>query len=106
MMATKRETAKALAGSIEKWRAIVEKTGEDRGHDNCPLCDLFWALDGCDECPVAKKTGEKNCVLSPYESWTVHHANKHFRKPNVAHCPTCTRLARAELKFLEGLVDA
>lgn len=105
-MATKRETAKALAGSIEKWRAIVEKRETDDGADNCPLCELFiLQTDTCDGCPVAK-AGHSDCATGPYDHWASHQINKHTTSfPRKIRCGACTRLARAELKFLEGLRD-
>jgi hypothetical protein len=35
------KTLEALKGSIRKWEAIVDGTGEDDGADNCPLCHMF-----------------------------------------------------------------
>ncbi len=102
MMATKREIAKALAGSIEKWRAIVEKRGADEGGENCPLCVLFFLKqDSCGDCPVAK-AGHPNCASGPYDHWVTHDNTKHLGNGENL-CGTCTRLARAELKFLESL---
>lgn len=108
-METKRQTAKALAGSIEKWRAIVEKRGVDEGVFNCPLCAIFYN-DECEGCPVAKKTGEWWCEGSPHEAWELHGGRKHYeeiRESGVREnlCGTCTRLAKAELRFLEGLAN-
>lgn len=101
-MAGKRETAKALKGSIEKWRAIVEKRGVDDGSDNCPLCSLFWEDAVCNGCPAAvSSTG--CCTETPYVAWYRHQEKKHPSTLDLIHCPTCTRLAKAELKFLESL---
>lgn len=104
-MATKRQTAKALEGSIEKWRAIVEKRGVDVGTSNCPLCELFYHDSKCDGCPVQEATGEHGCNAPPYLGWSDHNRAKHPELIKKIHCPTCTRLAKAELKFLEGLRD-
>ena len=106
-MATKRQTAKALAGSIEKWRAIVEKRGVDDGVSNCPLCAIFahGPSSSCRGCPVAK-AGHSGCATGVYERWGQHQYNKHYDElEGKVYCGTCIRLAKAELKFLEGLRD-
>lgn len=75
------DTVKALKGSIEKWRRIVEGTGIDHGPDDCHLCQRFnceirgekyeEVSEGpraCRGCPVAEKTREDFCADSPYEA--------------------------------------
>ena len=106
-MATKRQAARALAGSIEKWRAIVEKRGDDNGASNCPLCAVFVEKQfNCRGCPVSE-AGHDRCDTGPYDHWFGHHTKKHTRGwPMEIECGTCTRLAKAELKFLESLVEA
>ncbi len=108
-MATKRETAKATRGSIAKWHAVSEGIMADNGMGNCPLCDLFikGPSESCGGCPVAK-AGQQGCAGGTYEQWADHHNEKHGRDrwPKKNLCGTCTRLAKAEWKFLEGLVDA
>ncbi len=100
-MATKQQTAKALEGSIEKWRKIVVREGQDYSGSNCPLCALFpdW---GCPGCPVMKASGKSECRGTPFANWRKHQNKKHACG-GVNECPTCTRLARKELKFLESL---
>jgi hypothetical protein len=80
------ETLTALQGSIAKWQAIVDGTGEDLGCENCPLCakfnrahlqldsddDEYGDYDGpvnCAGCPVAEATGRDFCDGSPYEQY-------------------------------------
>lgn len=82
-----KKTAKALEGSIEKWKAIVAGTGTDEGHYNCPLCALFF-YDDCAGCPVMKKTGFGSCSNSPYDDYCQN--------------PTRAR-AKKELAFLISL---
>lgn len=62
----KAKTLKALKGSIAKWKAIVARTGVDRGDRNCPLCREF---QDCEGCPIMKKTGEADCFGTPYYAW-------------------------------------
>ncbi len=108
-MATKRQIAKATRGSIAKWHAVSEGVMADNGADNCPLCDLFLngSSESCIGCPVAV-AGQEGCSGGAYDQWVDHHDEKHGRDrwPKENLCGTCTRLARAELKFLEGLVNA
>jgi len=58
----------ALELSIEKWQDIVDGTGENNGIHNCALC-RYYQLDqgGCEECPVAIKTGQNYCQGTPYD---------------------------------------
>jgi hypothetical protein len=42
------------------------------------------------------------CLGTPYEKWSDHQENKHEDCGEI-RCGTCTRLAKAELKFLESL---
>ena len=60
--------AKALRGSILKWKKIANGTGKNRGAANCSLCQLY--LDGlkvdCVGCPVMAATGKDGCVGTPY----------------------------------------
>lgn len=53
----KKETKKnnVLKLSIDKWQAIGNDAGEDRGVENCSLCDQYYK-EGCISCPVFLKT--------------------------------------------------
>lgn len=86
------KTLDALKGSIAKWQAIVDGTGEDLGCDNCPLCQLFWDNE-CVNCPVYEKTGEWRCDGSPYINYDED-LDDEAKK----------RSAQAELDFLISLL--
>lgn len=58
-------TKAALEGSIKKWEQIILGEAVDKGTDNCPLCQLFFAKY-CVGCPVRKRTGVSSCRLTPY----------------------------------------
>lgn len=100
-MATARQTAEALEGSIEKWRKIVAGEDKDDGPDNCPLCHLFIDKD-CWGCPVSQISEQPRCSGTPHKNWCDHSDRKHDGVGQNL-CSICTRLARKELKFLEGL---
>lgn len=92
------ETLKALKGSIEKWRRIVEGTGWDYGPRNCPLCIMFrdWDDDGvnsCGGCPVKERTGKDGCEDTPYEAYVDAEGTIGEKAA-----------ARAELDFLRSLL--
>ena len=97
-----KETLTALKGSIEKWEAIVAGTGVDEGAANCPLCQVFHSEDSCSECPT-------NCYYgAPYDEWEEH-VSKHTSDINSEdemkiYCPTCKKLAQAELEHLKSLL--
>ena len=98
------EQKKALLGSIEKWRGIVERKGIDKGTDNCPLCELNYKND-CDGCPVSKYADFPGCHFTPYNPWCEHHEEVHDQfNFFVVVCPECERLARDQLAFLESLL--
>lgn len=61
-------TLDALRGSIAKWEAIVDGTGEDLGTSNCPLCHEFYN-NGCVGCPVSAATGKPRCGGTPYDDY-------------------------------------
>lgn len=96
------ETLEALKGSIKKWEAIVDGTGEDTGANNCPLCQLFahgdTPLDDvCKGCPVEKATGHTSCHNSPYSDWLATVCDPEHDQPSLA-------AAQAELDFLRSLL--
>lgn len=94
----KPETLEALQGSIKKWELVVAGTGENRGCDNCPLCERFsgdYCVSADDEkCPVAIKTGCTECVNTPYYECKWGFSTK----------PEDVAAAQAELDFLRGLL--
>ncbi len=98
------KTLRALRGSLRKWEKIVAGTGEDHGHHNCPLCKLFYSENELDKnccvgCPVSAKTRVPWCLETPYDDWLD--AKPDDEKPNP---PEAIRAAKAEVKFLKGLL--
>ncbi len=89
-------TLTALRGSIKKWEGIVAGTIEDKGPDNCPLCQLFIDNDECAGCPVAAFTGEDGCGDTPYEDYSA--AQSRGDSNRIA------RAAQAEVAFLKSLL--
>lgn len=102
VMKMSKRTLRALRGSIKKWENIREGEEEDWGSYNCPLCGLF-ITSFCKGCPVRHRTKEQLCKNSPYTSWLRHIESKHG-KPYEVQCPTCKRLATAEIEFLKSLL--
>ena len=110
-----KKAVKALRGSIKKWERIVLGTGEDLGHDNCPLCKEYCRESGCDGCPVAEDTGERFCDGSPYEDWIwAFHEELEKLTDDWRGCETDKYLpigprslaaAIAEYEYLRGLLD-
>jgi hypothetical protein len=102
------KTLTALKGSIEKWEKIVAGTGLDKLGDNCPLCKLVGReKSDCSSfpCPVYKETKEMDCQGSPYWKWREHYSGNHMDEDECrVFCPTCRKLAQAELDFLKGLL--
>jgi len=72
MRITQRQ-AKALEGSVRKWRKIVKGTGVDMGIDNCPLCKLYYKPDctiwsqRCKGCPIFIDTSMPACYKTPMD---------------------------------------
>lgn len=96
----KPETLEALKGSIKKWAEVAAGNIADKGADNCPLCDLYYA-NGCAGCPVAE-VGFKNCENSPFTAWRIVQAG-----PGVmqwADTPVKKEYAKKELRFLIDLL--
>jgi len=101
------KTLRALKGSIRKWEDIIAGTGVDQGVDNCALCSLFYFVKKhCVSCLIFIETGKQYCSESPYADWVVHQLDWHHIPINKYHviCPTCRRLAKAELAFLKSLL--
>ena len=89
-------TRTALLGSIEKWQKIVDGTGEDKGSDNCPLCQEFRYRYRCHGCPVFSQTGQIGCRGTPYDDYESAEDN-HDTDGRRA-------VAKAELAFLKCLL--
>lgn len=104
------EVKELLKGSIEKWESIRDKSAEDRGSQNCPLCQKFLICGGsdmvCKGCPVAEFTGKDACDSTPYEEWTDHHHEEHVGIPIIVlNCGTCTSIVDSEITFLKHLLE-
>lgn len=99
------KTLKALQGSIEKWRRIVEERGVDKGTKNCPLCQLFYK-DICTGCPVSEHTGYAWCEDTPYPEWTGITSLTILGSGSVrqVHSPEQLQVAQNELDFLKSLL--
>ena len=96
------KTLTALRGSIAKWQAIIDGTGQDRGTENCPLCAEFYN-NQCFCCPVRERTGKWGCAGSPYANWAAIYYDD-IVKRDFANKPILTGLAQAELDFLTNLL--
>ena len=92
-------TLTALEGSIAKWQAIVDGTGIDRGTENCPLCEMFYARR-CGGCPVMERTGRPFCADSPYKQWSASYG---FGQ-GIGRSKHLKAAAEAELAFLRELL--
>jgi hypothetical protein len=102
------KTLTALQGSIAKWEAIVNGTGEDRGIDNCPLCrefhEVFFSEDdreagrlSCSGCPVAIAAREVGCYQTPYDE---------IARLEDDDTEEYAAAAKAELEFLRSLLPS
>lgn len=99
-----KRASKALEDSIKKWKKIIDKKDDDRGKENCPLCDEFWD-NHCLRCPVALKVGDFWCGKTPYDNWIKHQFSAHdeVTTPHSIKCSYCKILAKKELEFLKSL---
>lgn len=107
------KTLEALKGSIAKWQAIVDGTGEDRGFNNCPLCRLFGVSHyaeeiNCRGCPVFEKTGKHVCKGTPYYKW-INIFDEidwqyRYREKLIVFNTDLLYAALAELEFLKSLL--
>lgn len=94
-------TLDALRGSIAKWEAIVDGTGEDNGWKNCPLCLLFNNRSGeitnkyCRGCPVAD-AGHTRCDHTPYADFV--------EAEDACDTEARAQAAKDEGRFLRGLL--
>lgn len=100
------KTLAALRGSIAKWQAIANGTGDDLGTANCPLCQMFnnsstqdeEDFDTCVGCPVMERTGQDECGSTPY--WDYYQAGAQMGK----NSERALSAAQAELNFLISLL--
>ena len=95
---------KALHASIEHWERLA--TGKQRkrealGPGDCALCRLYYTND-CKSCPISRKTGEIRCRNTPYNA--AYNAAYPSGRPCDFDSPEFRKAARAELRFLRGLL--
>ena len=110
---SKARVQQAIDASVKTWLDIATGHGEDKGAENCPLCALFFYRDGCEECPVQKKTGKGRCRGTPYYDFTdVYYAEftylvggppRMYSDPMTAIGPHSQQAALDEALFLSKL---
>lgn len=106
-------TLTAIDGSVDKWKKIVFKNGEDKGMANCPLCIEFLNKSNeCIGCPVFRfiqntkvvfhrhivPPSAEGCVYTPWIAWKNAHVWAHTQM--VARSQKEINLANLELSFL------
>ncbi len=92
-----KETLTALDGAIEKWGGVAEGKVQDKGADNCPLCELFFDYC-CVGCPVMERTGKDGCRGTPYYKFTD------LAPTGWARGKRAKAAARQEVEFLKSLM--
>lgn len=102
----KRETLKALEGSIKKWEKIVDGSGGDEGTENCPLCKLYYTplSSDCAPCPVSKRVKTSCCEETPYVKWNNYAEDRRQPFPFYVTTVKALSLALDELYFLKSLL--
>ena len=107
MMKVTKKQRRALMLSRNKWKRIVEKGGSDKSIQNCECCKLFYKGGDytCQGCPVIQKTYRFGCNGTPYEDWVEYQSLVEAEMPFVVFDKKSLRLAKAELKFLQDLLD-
>jgi len=84
--------------AIEKWKRIVDGTGEDLKGNNCALCIAYREKDlCCTGCPVSQKVDSFGCDGTPY----IEYLETKTADPN--NTELIHKLAMEELAFLESL---
>ena len=87
------EVYHALTKSIKKWDDIVDRTGVDKGRNNCALCQMFLVPNGdCTGCPIWKETGQNNCHFEEYDAWK--NTAKTTKKGNLRVSKNCLRVSK------------
>jgi len=99
------ETLEALRGSIAKWEGIVAGTVENKGAENCPLCQKFHPdynpnILNCDGCPVKAKTRIGGCIDTPYTTYSEAEFEGDISDQELRV------LAKDELDFLKSLLPS
>ena len=101
-MSLSKRAATALEKSIAHWKRLASgerKKGEAPSSDWCALCALYIHSWCSGACPVFKVTSIPGCEDTPFgdaiDAWRGHGLDS----------PEFKAVARAEVKFLEGLRD-
>lgn len=96
-------TLDALKKSIAHWERLRDGSPNDRPTcSQCALCKLF-IKDGCIECPVFHKTGNKGCSGTPYwEAWRSYNHLMNMDGTRIAK--SWMTLAQEEVDFLKSLL--
>lgn len=99
------KTLKALKQSIAHWKRMEagrRKRGEGIGIRHCALCKEF--LGPCFGCPVEQRTGESNCIGTPYvPAWNAAYKNGSNSRPDFSSMQFHAA-AKKERRFLESLL--
>lgn len=98
------KTLKALKTTIERWERNTQLESFSLfapGRKECALCTLFWG-SGCAGCPVKLKTGESNCINTPYQKIITAYDKKCL--PQGFAPDNWRELIKAELDFLISLL--
>ncbi len=104
----------ALEKSIVKWLEIAIGVGEDRGGDNCALCQRhkgFLNYTHCESCAVMKESGARGCNDTPFREWVAHHVEKHEKGRKTdgrqihrrVECYECKQISLREVNYLKSL---
>ena len=94
----------ALEASIKHWQENVAAVTPDDASTNgedCALCDLFFEYD-CIGCPVRERTGEEDCLDSPYHLANNAYGEWYFHNDEDSKA-AWRKAAQAELDFLISL---
>lgn len=84
--------------AIEKWKAIIDGTGEDLQDLDCPFCRDVSCK--CERCLLAIYGQDCNDGFSAYWNWNEHLRNNHTGAPRMVHCPVCKYKAEQVLEVI------
>lgn len=96
----------ALDLSIEKWKDIVYRKGQNLGFDNCALCHRFLnqPTKECTGCVIFEHTHQRNCHGTPYTQFNTH-VKLCEDCDEYDYCTSALELAKEEMAFLESLKE-
>lgn len=90
-----------IYGSM-KFRIGESKSVLELGTGDCPLCSVYYN-DGCQECPVMKKTGLYRCIETPYNKIENIFKDIAWKGKKVKVTKRLIKLAEKEVRFLKSL---